>query len=172
MTHNCPKLEKYLFPGISGCIFAPGTGVLVNLMSRGFRICMAKGVEGVKNAWLWAAFDQSLSYSGELIESCHNQIARFKSSDMNFSIMHLLEPQLSYHADFESESNRCLHSGNPTDTSFQLNQSGSPGIWMLTNINLSLLLSLILTQDLKLDRPICWSIHVMSCHVVSGVLVL
>ena len=21
-----PKLEKYLFPGISGCIFAPGTG--------------------------------------------------------------------------------------------------------------------------------------------------
>ena len=73
MTHNCPKLEKYLFPGISGCIFAPGTGVLVNLMSRGFRICMAKMGEGVKNAWLWAAFDQSLSYSGELIESCHNQ---------------------------------------------------------------------------------------------------
>jgi len=36
------QLEKYLFPGISGCIFAPGTGVLVNLMSRGFRICMAK----------------------------------------------------------------------------------------------------------------------------------
>ena len=26
MTHNCPKLEKYLFPGISGCFFAPGTG--------------------------------------------------------------------------------------------------------------------------------------------------
>ena len=26
MTHNCLKLEKYLFPGISGCIFAPGTG--------------------------------------------------------------------------------------------------------------------------------------------------
>ena len=23
---NDPKLEKYLFPGISGCIFAPGTG--------------------------------------------------------------------------------------------------------------------------------------------------
>ena len=21
-----PKLEKYLFPGMSGCIFAPGTG--------------------------------------------------------------------------------------------------------------------------------------------------
>ena len=32
MTHNCPKLEMYLFPGISGCIIA-----------RGFRICMAKG---------------------------------------------------------------------------------------------------------------------------------
>ena len=94
-------------------------------------------------------------------------LARYTSSDVNFSTMHLLEPQLSYHADFESESNRCLHSGNPTDTSFQLNQSGSPGIWMLTNINLSLLLSLILTQDLKLDRPICWSIHVMSFQVVS-----
>ena len=26
MTHNCPKLEKYLFPGIPGCIFAPATG--------------------------------------------------------------------------------------------------------------------------------------------------
>ena len=26
MTHNCPKLEMYLFPGISGCIFAPATG--------------------------------------------------------------------------------------------------------------------------------------------------
>ena len=26
MTHNCPKLEKYLFPGISGCIFDPCTG--------------------------------------------------------------------------------------------------------------------------------------------------
>ena len=25
VTHNCPKLEKYLFPGFSGCIFAPGT---------------------------------------------------------------------------------------------------------------------------------------------------
>ena len=25
MTHNCPKLEKYLFPGISGCIFVPCT---------------------------------------------------------------------------------------------------------------------------------------------------
>ena len=30
MTHNYKKLEKYLFPGISGCIFAPGTGVPVN----------------------------------------------------------------------------------------------------------------------------------------------
>ena len=26
MTHNNPKLEKYLFPGIPGCIFAPATG--------------------------------------------------------------------------------------------------------------------------------------------------
>ena len=26
MTHNCRKLEKYLFPGISGCIFDPCTG--------------------------------------------------------------------------------------------------------------------------------------------------
>ena len=26
MTHNCQKLEKYLFPGISGCILAPATG--------------------------------------------------------------------------------------------------------------------------------------------------
>ena len=26
MTHNCRKLEKYLFPGISGCIFAQATG--------------------------------------------------------------------------------------------------------------------------------------------------
>ena len=26
MTHNCPKPEKYLFPGISGCIFASATG--------------------------------------------------------------------------------------------------------------------------------------------------
>ena len=24
MTHTCPKPEKYLFPGISGCIFVPG----------------------------------------------------------------------------------------------------------------------------------------------------
>ena len=23
--HNCAKLEKYLFPGISGCIFDPAT---------------------------------------------------------------------------------------------------------------------------------------------------
>ena len=43
MTHNCPKLERYLFPGISGCIFAPATGSRRILMSRGFRICMAKG---------------------------------------------------------------------------------------------------------------------------------
>ena len=26
MTHNCRKLEKYLFPGISGCDFDPCTG--------------------------------------------------------------------------------------------------------------------------------------------------
>ena len=26
MTHNCRKLEKYLFPGIYGCIFDPATG--------------------------------------------------------------------------------------------------------------------------------------------------
>ena len=26
MTQNCQKLEKYLFPGISGCILAPGMG--------------------------------------------------------------------------------------------------------------------------------------------------
>ena len=26
MSHNCRKLEKYLFPGISGCIFDPCTG--------------------------------------------------------------------------------------------------------------------------------------------------
>ena len=26
MTHNCPKLEKYLFLGISGRILAPATG--------------------------------------------------------------------------------------------------------------------------------------------------
>ena len=26
MTHNCRKLEKYLFPGISGCIFDPAMG--------------------------------------------------------------------------------------------------------------------------------------------------
>ena len=28
MTQNCPKLEKYLFLGISGCIFDPATGGL------------------------------------------------------------------------------------------------------------------------------------------------
>ena len=26
MTHDYQKLENYLFPGISGCIFAPYTG--------------------------------------------------------------------------------------------------------------------------------------------------
>ena len=26
MTHNCPKLEKYLFLGSSGCIFWGGRG--------------------------------------------------------------------------------------------------------------------------------------------------
>ena len=26
MTHNCPKLEKYLFLGSSGCIFGGGRG--------------------------------------------------------------------------------------------------------------------------------------------------
>ena len=26
MTHNSPKIEKYLFPGISGCILATCTG--------------------------------------------------------------------------------------------------------------------------------------------------
>ena len=26
MTQNCPNLEKYLFPGISGCSFGPFTG--------------------------------------------------------------------------------------------------------------------------------------------------
>ena len=26
MTKNCPKLEKYMFSGISGCIFDPATG--------------------------------------------------------------------------------------------------------------------------------------------------
>ena len=31
MTHNCPKLEKYLFLGSSGCIFGGGVeGVPVN----------------------------------------------------------------------------------------------------------------------------------------------
>ena len=29
-----------------------------------------KGGQGVKNAWLWVAFDQSLFCSGGLIESC------------------------------------------------------------------------------------------------------
>ena len=51
MTHNCPKLEKYLFPGISGCIFAPGTGVLVNLTSyvqRVHNLYRKKGVGSQK----------------------------------------------------------------------------------------------------------------------------
>ena len=48
MTHNCPKHEKYLFPCISGCIFAPGGGVLVNpyvqrvqnVYGKGGRVCL------------------------------------------------------------------------------------------------------------------------------------
>ena len=48
MTQNCPKLKKYLFLGISWCIFATATGLPVNPHARGFRICMARGVGSKK----------------------------------------------------------------------------------------------------------------------------
>ena len=70
MTHNCLKLEKYLFPGIFGYIFDPATRVPVNPHVQRVQNMYGKGGRGVKNAWLWAAFDHSLSYSGGLIESC------------------------------------------------------------------------------------------------------
>ena len=63
MTHNCPKLENYLFPGISGCIFAPCTG------GPGGSSCHEEGREGVKNAWLWATFNQSPAIGKGLIKS-------------------------------------------------------------------------------------------------------
>ena len=43
MTHNFPKLEKYLFPGISGCIFAPATGVPVYPHVQGVQNVYGKG---------------------------------------------------------------------------------------------------------------------------------
>ena len=43
MTHNCLKSEKDLFPGISWCIFAPGTGVPVNPHAQGVQNMYDKG---------------------------------------------------------------------------------------------------------------------------------
>ena len=48
MTHNCPELEKYLFPGISGCILAPARGVPVNPHVQRVQNMYDKGGEGVK----------------------------------------------------------------------------------------------------------------------------
>ena len=70
MTHICPKPEKYLFPGISGCILSHVQGVPVNPHVQRVQNMYGKGGWGVKNAWLWAAFDLSFSCSGRLIESC------------------------------------------------------------------------------------------------------
>ena len=43
---------------------------LVNPHVQRVQNMYGKGGKEVKNAWLWAAFDQSFSYSGGLIESC------------------------------------------------------------------------------------------------------
>ena len=43
MTHNCSTLEKYLFPGTSGSIFAPGTGGPGESSYPEGSECMAKG---------------------------------------------------------------------------------------------------------------------------------
>ena len=70
MTHTYPKLDLYLFPGNSGCIFDPATGVSgESSCPEGSEYIWQREI-GSKNAWLWAAFDQSFSYSGGLIESC------------------------------------------------------------------------------------------------------
>ena len=70
MTQNCLKLEKYLFPGISGCILAPATGgPSESSCSEGSEYVWQRGV-GSQKCLVRAAFDQSSSYSGGLIESC------------------------------------------------------------------------------------------------------
>ena len=55
MTQNCPKLEKYLFLGISGCIFDPATGVPVNPHVQRVQNMYGKGGYGVFKAELRAA---------------------------------------------------------------------------------------------------------------------
>ena len=68
MTHNCSTLEKYLFPGTSGCIFDPATGgPSESSYPEGSEYVWQRGVVGQK---LWAVNDQSFSYSRGLIESC------------------------------------------------------------------------------------------------------
>ena len=69
MTHNCRKPEKYLFPGNSGCIFDPARGVPVNPHFKRVQYMYGKGGQGVKNAWLWAPFNQSPAIGKGLIKS-------------------------------------------------------------------------------------------------------
>ena len=61
MTHNYSKIEKYLFLGISSCIFAPCTG------GPGESSCQ----EGSEYVWhRGVGSKKCLFYSGGLIESC------------------------------------------------------------------------------------------------------
>ena len=62
MTHNGPKLEKYLFPGFSGCIFAPGT------RGPGERVNSLFWIE-LKNTYIRMVDDTS---SGSLLPSKAN----------------------------------------------------------------------------------------------------
>ena len=69
MTHNCPKLKKYLFPGISWCIFAPGTGSPGESSCSGGSEYVWQRGQWVKSAWLWATFNQSPAIGKGLIKS-------------------------------------------------------------------------------------------------------
>ena len=69
MTHNCPKLEKYLFLGIAGCFLDPAMGgPSESSCQEGSEYVWQRGV-GSQKCLVMSGFDQPSSYSGGLIES-------------------------------------------------------------------------------------------------------
>ena len=67
------NLKSICFQAFLGAFLPQVQGSWWILCPEGSEFVWQKGCRELNNAWLWVAFDQSLSYSGELIESCHNQ---------------------------------------------------------------------------------------------------
>ena len=123
MTHNCRKFVSRPY----WVHFWPmNRGSRWFLISRGFRICMAKWGRGSKvpgYGRLLSKFDQSFSYSGGLIESCPKP-GTFDHLPP-FAI-HILNPlDMRNHRDPLFMGQKCTQYGRETNTSQVFGNCGS-----------------------------------------------